>query len=231
MPRGIWLTGPIELKSNINLHLEAGAVILFTKNKEEYPLILTNYEGIPSIRALSTIYANHADNIAITGSGVIDGSGQLWRPIKEFKMTERQWKELLTKSPYVLDSNEGGIWVPTESIFEGHEKGFVDFDDPDALEKAAPYYDLYRPVMVSLQYCNKILIDEVTIQNSPAWNVHPLFCENFTLRNAKIRNHMHKMEMELMLTLAEMFIFIIVNSKQEMMQSVLNLERMQWRVN
>jgi len=191
VPRGIWLTGPIELKSNVNLHLEDGSFLLFTKSKEEYHLIFTNYEGLPSIRTLSPIYANHADNIAITGSGVIDGNGQLWRPVKEFKTTQRQWKELLTKSPYVLDSNEGGIWVPTESIYEGQSKGAVEFDDPNALEKAAPYYDLYRPVLLSLQYCNKVLIDGVTIQNSPAWNIHPLFCENFTLQYTTIRNPYH----------------------------------------
>lgn len=191
VPRGIWLTGPIELKSNINFHLEDGAMILFSKNKEEYPLIMTDYEGQPCIRALSPIYAKNAVNIAITGNGVIEGSGHLWRPVKQFKMTERQWNKLLTQSSFVLDSDEGGIWVPTESIFEGYKKGFVAFDDPDALEKAAPHYDLYRPVLLSLQYCKNILIDGITIQNSPAWNIHPLFCENFTMQYTTVLNPYH----------------------------------------
>ena len=80
VPDGIFLTGPIELVSNVELHLSDNAVILFDKNKEEYPLIVTDYEGIERIRTLSPIYANHASNISITGKGTIDGSGHLWRP-------------------------------------------------------------------------------------------------------------------------------------------------------
>lgn len=191
IPRGLWLTGPIEILSNVDLHFEDGAVLVFDKSKEEYPLIRTDFEGIPRIRALSPIYADHAENIAITGNGVIDGSGHLWRPVKKFKMTERQWNELLKISKYVIPSNEGGIWVPTETIWEGNKAGEVDFNDPDALEKAAPYYDFYRPVMVSLKHCDKVLIDGVALQNSPAWNLHPFFCTNFTLRNARVSNPYH----------------------------------------
>lgn len=61
-------------------------------------------------------------------------------------------------------------------------------DEENALERAKPYFDYYRPVMVSLVKCKKILLEGVTFQNSPAWNVHPLFCEHLTLRNAFIRN-------------------------------------------
>ena len=63
--------------------------------------------------------------------------------------------------------------------------------EPGALEKATPYYDFYRPVMVSLKYCNKVLIDGVTFRNSPAWNIHPHFCTNLTVRNATIFNPYH----------------------------------------
>lgn len=94
VPRGIWLTGPIELKSGINLHLEAGAVLLFSKDFDDYPLIETSYEGLNSARSTSPIYANNAENIAITGSGVIDGNGQAWRPVKKSKMTDHQWRDL-----------------------------------------------------------------------------------------------------------------------------------------
>lgn len=68
------------------------------KNIEEYPLILTNYEGQECIRTVSPVTADHAENIAICGDGVIDGSGDLWRPVKQFKMTERQWAELMKKT-------------------------------------------------------------------------------------------------------------------------------------
>ena len=147
VPEGIWLTGPITLKSNINLHLEKGALITFDKNPEEYPVILTDYEGQPRLRAVSPIHAFEEENIAITGEGIIDGNGHEWRPLKEFKVTERQWKSRLKKSPYVIDTNEGGIWYPSKTSYEGCLAGEVSFEEPDALKKAAPYYDLYRPVI------------------------------------------------------------------------------------
>ena len=188
VPDGIWLTGPIELKSNVELHLCDNAVILFDKNIEEYPLIDTDYEGIRRIRATSPIYANGACDIAITGNGVIDGSGHLWRPVKQFKMTERQWNKLLEKSQYILDDKEGGIWVPTKSIYDGRAYGEVFPDYEGALKEAAPYYDFYRPVMVSLKHCKRVLIEDVQLQNSPAWCLHPYFCEDLLVKNVKICN-------------------------------------------
>ena len=191
VPDGIWLTGPIELLSGVELHLSDNALILFDKNPDEYPLIITNFEGITRVRTVSQLYAYNAENIAITGNGTIDGNGHLWRPIKEWKMTERQWKELLKESPYVLPSKEGGVWVPSETIYRGSEAGEVSPEDPEALEKAAPYYDFYRPVMVSFKHCDKVLIEGVSLRNSPAWNVHPYFCTNLTVRNTTIFNPYH----------------------------------------
>lgn len=188
VPNGIWLTGPIELKSGVELHLCDNAVIVFDKNSEEFPLIETDYEGIRRIRATSPIYANGACDIAITGKGVIDGSGHLWRPVKEFKMTSRQWNKLLKKSQYVLESDEGGIWVPTKSVYDGRGYGEVFPDHEGALSEATPYYDFYRPVMVSLKNCKRVLIEGVLLQNSPAWCLHPYFCEDVTVREVRISN-------------------------------------------
>lgn len=188
VPKGIWLTGPITLKSNINLHLEKGAFITFDKNPEEYPVILTDYEGQPRLRAVSPIHAFDEENIAITGDGVIDGNGHEWRPLKKFKITNKQWEARKEKSPCFIETEEGGIWYPTKTSYEGCLVGEPSLDDPDAIAKATPYYDHYRPVMTNLVRCNKILIEGVTLQNSPAWNLHPLLCTNLTLRNAFIRN-------------------------------------------
>lgn len=192
VPAGIWLTGPIELLSGVELHLQDNAVLLFDKNKEEYPLIVTDYEGIRRIRTVSPISARGQQDIAITGTGVIDGNGHLWRPVKQFKTTERQWQALLAKSPHVIDSNEGGVWVPEESIYKARFRGEIfpgDYDtEEEALQEAAAYYDFYRPVLMSIQHCNRVLIEGVTLRNSPAWMVHPYFCENVTVRGITLVN-------------------------------------------
>lgn len=192
VPAGIWLTGPIRLLSNVELNLQDNSVILFSKSKEEYPLIVTDYEGIRRIRTVSPISAEGQHDIAITGSGVIDGNGHLWRPVKQFKTTERQWNELLTKSPYVIDSNEGGVWVPEKSVYDGRFRGEIfpdDFDtEEEALDEATEYYDFYRPVLMSIKYCDRVLIEGVTLRNSPAWMMHPYFCENVTVEGITLIN-------------------------------------------
>lgn len=193
IPAGVWLTGPIELKSNINLYTEKGALVSFDKNPEEYPVFLADYEGQPRIRTVSPIHAREAENIAITGYGIFDGNGQLWRPLKEMKVTKKQWQQCLAKCPCVVKGKEGGIWMPTETIYRGAAEGEPDVLSPDAdieaaLKKAAEFYDYFRPVMVSIVKCDRVLIEGVTLQNSPAWNVHPLFTTNLTIRSASIRN-------------------------------------------
>ncbi len=188
IPNGFYLTGPIELKSNVNLHLEDNAYVLFTKSKEEYPLQFTEYEGQRRIRTISPISANNCHDIALSGKGIMDGNGFLWRGIKRFKLTNKEWDRCLKKSQYVIDTKDGGIWCPTKSYYEGVLKGEPDYSLPNALELASENYDVYRPVFVSFKNCDRVLIEDVTLQNSPAWNVHPLYCNNFTMKNAKIRN-------------------------------------------
>lgn len=188
IPNGYYYTGPIELKSNVNLYVDSSAYVKFSKTKEEYPLIWTEYEGIKRIRTISPISAKDCQNIAITGNGIMDGSGDLWRGIKEWKLTKKEWDRCLKKSPYVLKGNESGIWCPTKTYYDGCIKGEPDYSLPNALEIASEHWDVYRPVFVSLINCDKVLIEDITLQNSPAWNVHPLYCTNFTMNNAKIKN-------------------------------------------
>lgn len=192
VPPGLWLTGPVELRSGIDLHIEKGAVLLFDKNPEEYPLRVTEYEGVRRVRALSPIHAADADNISITGRGIIDGNGHLWRMAKEFKFTSRQWKKMTAASPdTVYPTEEGQMWFPTRSAYEGFLAGEPDLQavsEEEALKAAAPYYDFYRPVMVSLIRCSRVLIEGVALENSPAWNIHPIYCRDLTIRDAMIRN-------------------------------------------
>jgi len=79
VPRGTWFTGPITLKSNIELYTEAGALILFSPDKNLYPLVSTNFEGYNTYRCTSPVNGRNLENVAITGKGVLDGSGDVWR--------------------------------------------------------------------------------------------------------------------------------------------------------
>ena len=188
IPAGLWLTGPIEILSNVNLYTENGALVLFKYDPEEYPLIKTNYEGTDRIRALSPIHSVGQENIAITGEGIFDGNGQLWRPVKKGKTTDAQWKELTAKG--VVGGADKGkfMWFPEQSGHDGYYNKDIQPDEENALERAQDFYNFYRPVMVSIKNCKKVLLEGVTFQNSPAWNVHPIFCEHFTMRNVSVRN-------------------------------------------
>ena len=90
VPSGVWLTGPIILKSNINLHLEIGAIIQFSEDEKLYSVFKTSFEGLETYRCQSPISAINETNIAITGKGVIDGNGEFWRPVKKGKVTDSQ---------------------------------------------------------------------------------------------------------------------------------------------
>lgn len=187
VPRGMWLTGPIELKSNINLHVEEGAFIIFSKDKNDYPLVDVSFEGLNTIRCQSPISARKANNIAITGKGIIDGSGDAWRAVKKGKLAETEWKQIVASGGIL--SSDGKTWYPSESYKKGFESS-SSFNVPDKISKSEleSVKDFLRPVMVSIVGCDKVLIDGPTFQNSPAWNLHPLMTSNLILRNLTVRN-------------------------------------------
>ena len=91
-----WLTGPITMKSNLELFTEAGALVLFSTDKNLYPLVATNFEGFNTYRCSSPVNGRNLENVAITGRGVFDGSGDVWRAVKKEKLTDSQWKNLVS---------------------------------------------------------------------------------------------------------------------------------------
>src|SRR6188768_2285109 len=188
VPSGLWLTGPIVLKNNINLHIAAGATLLFTADKNEYPLVEANWEGLPQMRNQSPISATNANNIAITGKGIIDGNGDVWRAVKIDKLTESQWKKKVASGGVVSDDKK--TWYPSEGFVKGSKMPA----NPGMIspEKDAAFYqsvkDFLRPNLVLLTSCKYVLLEGVTFQNSPAWCLHPLMCENLTVRNVFVKN-------------------------------------------
>lgn len=187
VPRGIWLTGPIVFKSNINLHIEEGALILFSRNFDHYKLIPTSFEGLVTYRCISPIYGDSLENIAITGRGIIDGNGDAWRQLKKSKVTENHWKKVINSGGVVDES--GTKWYPSEGALKGSKISDMNVPKGDLThEDYMEIKDFLRPVMVSFKNCKNILLEDATFQNSPAWNIHPLMCENVTLRNVTVRN-------------------------------------------
>ena len=188
VPPGIWLTGPIQLQSNINLHLEPGAVILFSPRFEDYPLIETTWESSPHVRCLSPLSGKGLENIAVTGQGVIDGSGDAWRMVKKSKLTAEQWKRLVA-SGGTLDQ-AGDTWWPSAAAMNGAEvvRKLEQGGREIPLSEYAKAREYLRPVLVSLVECQRVLLDGPTFQNSPAWNIHPLLCEDVVIRNVKALN-------------------------------------------
>jgi len=186
VPQGVWFTGPIVLKSNIDLHLEVGAVIQFSGDEALYPVIKTSFEGLDTRRCQSPLSANGAENISITGRGVIDGNGQYWRPVKKGKMTEGQWKEVLAR-PGGVESKKG-YWVPNQAYADAEKSANMNVPKATTEAEWNAIKRFLRPVMISLVSCKNVLLQGVIFQNSPAWNIHPLMCENIILDNVLARN-------------------------------------------
>ena len=186
VPAGVWLTGPIVLKSNINLHLEMGAVIQFSGDDALYPIIKSSFEGLETFRCQSPLSATDEANIAVTGSGVIDGNGQFWRPVKRAKVTDGQWAEILKRPGGVLVNEK--YWVPNEGYAKAEEKANMNVVVAETEEEWEEYKRFLRPVMVNFVNCKNIYLEGVIFQNSPAWNLHPLMCENMIIENVLVRN-------------------------------------------
>jgi len=187
IPPGLWLTGPIELQSNVNLHLQNGALVVFSPNRADYLIVLPPGKR-PTTSPLISGY--NLENLAITGEGIFDGNGENWRPVKKFKMTGNQWRELLN-SGGVLNQT-GDMWWPSMEAMQGESylrTLATKRPQPELnLSDYLPARDFLRPDLVSLINCKKVLIDGPTFKNSPKYAFHPDHCENMVIRNVKVNN-------------------------------------------
>lgn len=186
VPAGVWYTGPIVFKSNINLHLDKGALILFSSDFDLYPLVNTNFEGLETRRCQSPISGKNLENVAITGQGSINGSGEAWRPLKRSKVTESHWKKVVKSGGVLKDSD---LWYPTAQSIKGQSLSDMNvprgnLSETDWLE----IKDYLRPVMISFIECKNVFLQGVLFENSPSWNIHPLMCTNVIVDNVFVRN-------------------------------------------
>lgn len=184
---GIWLTGPIQLRSNINLHLERGALIQFSRDWKLYPLKVIDLKGEKEVDSVSPISGENLENVAITGEGIIDGGGDAWRPLKKDKLGDRDWKALV-KSGGVLDE-KGDTWYPSREVMSGGKLA-ESLRAAGSIQPAdyEPAHQFLRPKMLRLIGCKKVLLEGVTFQNPPNWTLNPVLCEDVSVLNVQVRN-------------------------------------------
>ncbi len=162
VPAASFLTGPIHLKSNVDLHISDNAVIKFATDPNKYlPVVYSRWEGVECMNYSPLIYAYEQENIAITGKGVLDGQASnenWWR-----------WKNTQADDVNAL-AKQGETGVPVQQrIYGGGKK--------------------LRPNMIQLYKCKNVLIEGITIRNSPMWHIHPVLSTNVIVRNIKVIGH------------------------------------------
>ena len=171
IPEGVWLTGPISMKDNIELHLDKNALIIFSPDKKLY----VNPEAKPGDRVYACIRASKRKNIAITGEGIIDGNGEYWRPVKRNKVSDVEWNTFKKVIGGVEKSN-GTLFYPWDT--KNPEANIA--ETPEAQEKM-------RNDIIRFTDCENVLIEGVTVQNSPKFHVHPLNCKNVIVDGVTVR--------------------------------------------
>ena len=169
VPQGVWLTGPIALKDNIELRVERNAIVMFSPDKSLY----IDKDGNSS-RVDPCIKASKRKNIAITGEGIIDGNGAQWRPVKRMKVSDVEWQNF--KEMGGVERDNGKLWYPWD--MKDGSPNIV--DRPEAQEAKLN-------VLVRFTDCENILFEGVTFQNSPRFHVHPLNSRNIIIDGITVR--------------------------------------------
>ena len=169
VPAGKWLTGAIHLKSNVNLHVSDGATLLFSTDPAAYlPVVYTRWEGTECMNFSPLIYAFEQENIAITGSGTLDGqaSEETW-----WKWARRGADNKSPAGPdaaALVASGNAGVPVAQRIYGAGH---------------------FLRPNFIQPYRCKNVLIEGLHLRRSPMWEVNPVLCTNVTVRNLDIQSH------------------------------------------
>lgn len=173
VPPGDFLTGAVHLRSNVNLHVSAGATLRFDPDPRRYlPPVYTRWEGVECMSYSPLIYAFEQENIAITGSGILDGQAgkEHWWP----------W----TGNPLFGGSRE----KPNQMEARRKLFGMGEKDIP-VQERMFGEGSGLRPNFIQFYRCRGALIEGVTLRNSPMWQIHPVLCANVTVRGITAESH------------------------------------------
>ena len=173
-PAGTYLTGPITMKSNITLHIDAGAVLSFTDDFDAYmPYVEMRFEGVVMNSFHPLIGGWDAENICLKGEGILEGNGNAW------------WQEHYRVETEVA---QGGAKNPTR-----WQKAFLEANPDLTLEPQSDWKNtlarhFFRPPFVQFFRCRNIRIEGLLFRNSPFWTINPEFCDNLTIDGVTINN-------------------------------------------
>ncbi len=169
VPRGIYSTATIHLQSNVDLHVSAGATLRFIRDSARYlPLVPTRWEGTECMNYSAFIYADGQENIAVTGEGTLDGNAD----------NDHWW----------IWARRGG--ATAQSVGEARRR-LLDMGARDVplTQRIFGEGSYLRPNFIQPYRSTNVLIEGVTIHNSPMWEIHPVLCTNVTVRNIKVMSH------------------------------------------
>lgn len=174
IPEGRFNTGPVHLKSNVNLHLQKNTVLSFYTDAERYlPAVMTRWEGVELMGYSPLIYALEQENIAVTGEGILEGNGSntQWWP----------WKGKWKHTPWQLDAATDQENTRTP-LFRMAEENV-----PVAERRFEQNF--LRPPFIQPYRCKRVLIEGITIRNSPFWLINPVLSEDVIVRGVNCVSH------------------------------------------
>ncbi len=187
VPHGLWSTGPIVLRSHVNLHIDRAAILQFTTDFDQYPIVAGNWEGHPAARCQSPLSGTDLEDVAITGTGIIDGNGDAWRWIAKDKLTEGEWRAKVASGGVLTE--DGKTWFPSAASLKGYKTKDAGVLRPGmSTGDFQDIRDFLRPNLLVLTHCKRVLLDGPSFQNSPAWCLHTLMCDNLTVHDVHVRN-------------------------------------------
>jgi unsaturated rhamnogalacturonyl hydrolase len=167
VPAGEWHTGAIRLKSNVNLHVAEGATLKFFTDPAKFPIVFTRWEGVECMNYSPLIYAFEQENVAVTGKGTLDGSASVENWWGWNRKTANPSRQAAARNR-LNEMGEKGVPVEQRAFGDG---------------------SFLRPNFIQPYRCRNVLIEGVTIINSPMWEVHPALCTNVIVRGITISSH------------------------------------------
>ena len=166
VPAGTWFTGPVHLRSNVDLHLEPGARLLFSDDPKDFlPAVRSSWEGLECMNYSPLVYAYGCTNVALTGSGVVEAKMDFWKAQMEEGKTDIQGARRILYT-----------WGATDYPVEKR-----------VMPSAHPA--VMRPQLIQFNRSANVLIEGIEVRDSPFWTMHLLLCDNVIVRNVRVRAH------------------------------------------